>query len=133
MRHPKILSFTLWFIALVQLALGVAFLFAPDATASMLGLAPAPEWTRWMFGMMAARFLGFGYGMLLAARDPYGSVQWIKAMIGIQVIDWVVTLYYVSTGAVTLMQVSTASFLPVIFVIVLFSNLPQQNKAGAQT
>ena len=133
MRGPKILPFTLWFIALVQFALGLAFLFAPEATGQMLGLAPAPDWTRWMFGMMAARFLGFGYGMLLAARDPYGSVPWIKAMIAIQAIDWVVTLYYVSSGAVTLMQVSTASFLPVIFVMVLLINFPQQRKAGAQT
>ncbi|MBI3776666.1 MAG: hypothetical protein HY273_14185 [Gammaproteobacteria bacterium] len=133
MRHPKLLSFTLWFIAVVQIVLGLAFLFAPDATGRLLGLAPAPDWTRWMFGMMAARFLGFGYGMLLAARDPYGSVPWIKAMIGIQTIDWVVTLYYVSAGAVTLTQVSTASFLPVMFIMVLLSNFPQQNKAGAAT
>ena len=133
MRSPKLLSFTLWFIALVQIVLGLAFLFAPDATGRILGLAPAPDWTRWMFGMMAARFLGFGYGMLRAARDPYGSVPWIKAMIGIQSVDWVVTLFYVSTGAVTLAQVSTASFLPVIFIIVLLSNFPQQNNSGAMT
>ena len=133
MRHPKLLSFTLRFIALVQIVLGLAFLFAPDATGHLLGLAPAPDWTRWMFGMMAARFLGFGYGMLWAARDPAGNAAWIKAMIVIQAIDWVVTLYYLSAGAVTLVQVSTASFLPVIFIIVLLRNLPQQRKAGAST
>jgi len=131
MRYPRLFSFTLWFIAVVQIVLGVAFLFAPDATGRMLGLAPAPDWTRWMFGMMAARFLGFGYGMVVAARDPHGSVTWIKAMIGIQAIDWVVTLYYVASGAVTLAQVSSASFLPVIFIVVLLSNFPQQYKAGA--
>ena len=133
MRYPKLLSFTLRFIAVVQIVLGFAFLLAPDVTGHMLGLAPAPDWTRWMFGMMAARFLGFGCGMLLAARDPDGSTPWIKAMIGIQAIDWVVTLYYVSSGAVTLAQVSTASFLPVIFIIVLLSNFPQQKQAGVLT
>jgi len=125
MQKDKVLMFTLRFIALVQFVLGLAFLFVPELTARAFGLSQAPGWTNWLFGMMAARFLGFGYGMLLAARDPANSVGWIKAMIGIQAIDWVVTLYYVSLGAVTLAQVSTASFLPLIFVILLFAAYPR--------
>lgn len=129
MPKNKVLTFTLWFIAMVQFALGVAFLFAPQLTSQAFGLSPAPGWTNWLFGMMAARFLGFGYGMALAARDPAKSVHWIKAMIGIQAIDWIVTIYYVSLGAVTLAQVSTASFLPLIFVILLslfYPKTPEQ-------
>ena len=129
MPKNKVLTFTLWFIAVVQFALGVAFLFAPQLTSQAFGLSPAPGWTSWLFGMMAARFLGFAYGMALAARDPAKSIHWIKAMIGIQAIDWIVTIYYVSLGAVTLAQVSTASFLPLIFVILLsvfYPKPPQQ-------
>lgn len=127
MKQNTTLKFTLRFIAIVQFVLGLSFLLAPEFTSHAMGLAAAPEWTNWLFGMMAARFLGFGYGMLLAAQNPWEGRHWIKAMIGIQAIDWVVTLVYLLRGAVTLMQVSTASFLPAIFIIVLWLNYPQTN------
>ena len=122
-RFPKLLRATLWVIAVIQFALGAAFLAAPEQTANMLGLSVAPGWANWLFGMMAARFLGFGYGMVVAARNPDKARPWIKAMIAIQAIDWLVTLKYLSAGAVTLAQVSTASFLPVVFVVVLIIGL----------
>lgn len=122
-RFPKLLRATLWVIAVIQFVLGTAFLAAPEQTANMLGLSVAPGWANWLFGMMAARFLGFGYGMVVAARNPDKARPWIKAMIAIQAIDWLVTLKYLSAGAVTLAQVSTASFLPVVFVVVLIIGL----------
>jgi hypothetical protein len=84
--HPRVLRFTLRFIALVQFVLGVGFLLAPEGMASLLGLAATPGWANWMFGMMAARFLAFGYGMLVAARDPAAHRPWLGAMIVIQLI-----------------------------------------------
>jgi hypothetical protein len=79
-----------------------------------------------MFGMFSARALGFAYGMFLAARDPARHIHWIQAMIGVQAIDWLVTMYFVLTGAVTLAQVSTASFLPLIFIGMLVIFYPRQ-------
>ena len=120
------------FIAIVQFVLGLSFLLAPEFTANAMGLA-ARDWTNWLFGMMAARFLGFGYGMLLAARNPWEGRHWIQAMIGIQAIDWCVTLVYLLRGSVSLMQVSTASFLPVIFVMVLWLTYPRNGGKLLQT
>lgn len=126
MRSGKPLAYTLWFIAIVQIVLGIAFLVAPATTSRLFGLPPAPEWTGWLFGMMAARFLGFGYGMVVAARDPVAAIAWIRAMIGIQAIDWMVTAIYLAKGAVTLAQVSTASFLPVVFIVLLLAWYPRR-------
>lgn len=117
---------TLRLIAVVQFILGVAFLLVPEMAAKALGLSPAPGWANWLFGMMAARFLGFGYGMWIAASEPAAARPWIKAMIAIQAIDWIVTLKYLYAGSVTLAQVSTAAFLPVIFVLVLTFGLPKE-------
>lgn len=118
--HPTLFKFTLLTIAAIQVALGVAFLLAPAHAAVLLGLTPAaPAWADWLFGMMGARFIGYAYGMLLAARSPDSARAWISSMAFIQLADWLVTLKFVMLGAVTLTQVSTASFLPVIFVIVL--------------
>lgn len=124
-RFPRLLAATLWFIAAVQFVLGAAFLAAPERTAQLLSLSVAPGWANWLFGMMAARFLGFGFGMGVAARRPSEARPWIAVMIGVQAIDWIVTLKYLALGTVTLNQVSTASFLPVMFVAVLSAAMPR--------
>jgi len=124
-RFPKPLKGTLWVIAVIQFVLGIAFLAVPAQAAYALGLSVAPGWANWLFGMMAARFLGFGYGMVIAARNLAKARPWIKAMIAIQAIDWLVTVKYLLAGAVTLTQVSTASFLPVIFIVILVVGLPK--------
>ncbi len=129
-RRP--LRITLVFIGVVQLVLGVIFVLAPTQFSAMAGLAKGATWEYWMFGMFGARALGFAYGMFLAARDPDRHVHWIQAMIGVQAIDWLVTMYFVLTGTVTLAQVSTASFLPLIFIAMLVIFYPRQ-QATAQT
>lgn len=133
MSRRNLLFYTCWFIAIVQFVLGFAFLFAPSAMARSLGFAAAPEWTNWLFGMMAARFLGFGYGMVVAARNPEESVHWIKAMIGVQIIDWLVTVYYLWDGAVSLIQVNTASVFPILFIVFLWACAPLRRPAGTRS
>jgi hypothetical protein len=110
-------------IGAVQIALGVAFLI-PGLFEDLIGLDAAPGWVNWMFVMFGARALGFGYGMLVAARDPHENRSWITAMIGVQAIDWVGTAAYLLTGTVTLAQVTTAAFLPILFVVLLVRNRP---------
>lgn len=129
-NNQRLTVLVLRFVAVVQWTLGIGFLLAPAGMATLLGLAPAPTWTAWLFAMMAARFLGFGYGMWLAARDPVRHVHWISAMIVIQAIDWLATLYYLSVGAVTLGQVTTAAFFPVMFIVVLLANHPWRNRSA---
>ena len=126
-RRP--LQITLVFIGVVQMVLGLAFALVPTQFSAMLGLAAAPTWVYWMFAMFSARAFGFAYGMFLAARDPIKHVAWIRAMIGVQAIDWLATTYYVLTGAVTLAQVTTASFLPIIFIALLVGFYPRQQTA----
>ncbi|MEO8609466.1 MAG: hypothetical protein ABI690_16360 [Chloroflexota bacterium] len=121
------LRITLGAIGVVQLILGVIFLFIPTQFASVLGLALVPSWVPWMFAMFGARSLGFAYGMLLAMRQPEEHRAWIRSMIVIQAIDWIATVYFVLQGVVTLPQVSAASFLPIIFILVLVTRFPRQN------
>ncbi|MGH9284396.1 MAG: hypothetical protein ACRD0M_01795, partial [Acidimicrobiales bacterium] len=42
--------------------------------------------------------------------------SWIDSMIVIQALDWVGTLVFLATGDVSLRNVTSAAFLPVIFV-----------------
>lgn len=115
-------------IALVQLILGIVFIAAPQTFSVQLGLAPAPGWADWMFAQFGARALGFAYGMWLVLLDARKHVAWIKAMIGVQVIDWIGTVLALLSGKVTLAQVATAPFFPVLFVVVLALELRRQSR-----
>jgi hypothetical protein len=111
------LRVTLVIVGLFQLVLGALFLSAPGRAASLFGLHPAaPAWANWLLAMMAARFLGYAYGMFAAARAPRVHVGWIDTMIVIQAVDWAATLVYLTSGDLTLRQVSTAAFAPVLFI-----------------
>lgn len=124
-QSPRTLRFTLYFIGVVQAILGVGFLVAPEGMAASLGLPATPDWANWMFGMMAARFLGYGYGMFVAARQPAENLPWLRTMVLIQLVDWGVTIKYLLAGAVSLAQVNTASFLPLVFVALLLWTWPR--------
>ncbi len=52
-------------------------------------------------------------------------------MIGIQAIDWLATLVYLAKDDVTLGQVTTAAFVPVLFVITLVRWRPRTSTPAA--
>ena len=113
----RALRVTLIIVGGFQVVLGALFLAAPGAAAAAFGLRPAaPAWANWLFAMMAARFLGYAYGMFAAARSPRVHAGWIDTMIVIQAVDWAATLVYLNSGDLTLRQVSTAAFAPVLFI-----------------
>jgi hypothetical protein len=120
---------TLVLIAVVQVVLGLIFVLSPATFPVLLGLPPAPPWTDWMFAMLGARALGFAYGMLVSLRDIGRHASWLTAMILVQAIDWIGTLLAVQAGKITLYQVSSAAFLPVLFIGVLTAELLRQRKA----
>ena len=123
---------TLILIALVQFVLGLIFVFAPRAFAEALGLPPAPAWTDWLLAMFGARALGFGFGMIVAQRNIARHASWLIGMLLVQAIDWIATLLALAQGKVTLAQVSTAPFLPVLFIaVLLLALLRRYGRAGA--
>ncbi len=132
-KPSRFTSATVGVIAIVQLVLGVVFLGFPEQFPELLGLEHAPGWTDWMFAQFGARSLGFAYGMWLVLRDPRRHSSWIPAMIVVQVLDWVGTVLALVEGKVTLAQVTTAPFLPILFVVVLALELRRQAGAPATT
>jgi len=126
MNRKLFLQITLVVVGIAQIFFGVAFTFAPAKFSAMLGLSPAPQWAYWMFSMFGARCFAFAYGMLLAMRDPIKNIHWIQAMIAVQIVDWLGTLYYLANGGITLAQVASASYLPLIFIILLVIFYPRE-------
>ena len=125
MDKNSILKFTLYFIGVVQIGLGLTFLLTPKMYPQMVNLTQAPDWVSWMLVFTSARMIGFGIGMFIAAQDPIRHKLWIQIMIGLQTMDWVGTVFYIFSGVVTIVQVSTASFLPIIFLVLLAYSYPR--------
>jgi len=130
MRRTTILKATAYAIAAAQIALGSAYLLVPAGFDRLLGLSTAPAWTTWPLQMSGARFLAFGFGMLLVARRPLAHRGWIQAMIAVQALDWISTVTNVARGTVALAQVGTASFLPLLFVAGLLIGYPRAQAAA---
>ena len=126
MNRKLFLQITLVVVGIAQIFFGVAFTFAPVKFSSMLGLVPAPQWAYWMFSMFGARCFAFAYGMWLAMRNPIKNIHWIQAMIAVQIVDWLGTLYYLANGGISLAQVASASYLPLIFIILLVIFYPRE-------
>lgn len=131
--NRKWLQITLIIVGIAQIFFGAAFTFIPAKFGAMLGLPEAPQWTYWMFSMFGARCFGFAYGMFLAAHDPEQHTHWIIAMVGVQVVDWLGTLYYLTGGVVTMAQVSSAAYLPLIFIILLTVFFPRKQASTSET
>ena len=127
MDKNSLLKFSLYFVGVVQTGLGLTFLLTPKLYPQMVNLATAPDWVSWILVFTSARMIGVGIAMFIAAQDPIKHKLWIQIMVGLQVIDWTGTVFYIALGAVSLMQVSTASFLPLIFIGLLLYTYPRTN------
>jgi len=125
----RLLRSTLAVIGVVQLMFGLIFILVPGQFATFFNLPSAPDWVNWLFAMMGARFAGYAVGMFLAYRDPQRHRSWIPIMIGIQAVDWLATIFYLLNGTVTLAQVATAPFLPLLFIVVLVWRFPSESPA----
>jgi hypothetical protein len=96
----------LWIIAASQLILAALTLFTPLAFFGWMGLSvPAPD-NGYMIGMLGARFLANGIGMVMLARAASPSRFWIGNMALIQAVDLALALVYVGLGIVPLAVVA---------------------------
>lgn len=90
----------LYIVAVSQLALGALTLLAPGPFFAWMGLSVPPIDNNYMLGMLAARFLAYGTGMIWLARQAEPQRFWILNMVFIQAIDFAVGAYYVATGVI---------------------------------
>jgi hypothetical protein len=99
MRKLKIL---LRLVGVIQIVLGLAYLFAPALLLEAIGHSIPPDDIFYPLGMLAARFLVVGAVFIYIARDPIQHRLWITAMVLIQLVDLAVGVFYTTTGVVAL-------------------------------
>ena len=116
-------------IGSVQLILGVGLLLAPDELTKAMGLSTAPADANYLLGMLAARFLAYGIGMFVVARDPIVNVFWIRNMLFIQVIDLAVGLFYTLNGTLGLSVSAFPMFNAAVFIVLLSVWMPRNQES----
>lgn len=115
----------------VQLFFGILFVVAPSTTSDVLQTRPSePGWVDWLFVMMGARFIGYGVGMFVAARDPRRHLAWIDTMVVVQALDWASTVGFLLAGEVALRNVTSAAVLPPLIMAALLWWHPRRTGAG---
>lgn len=122
----KKLKILLWVVGVIQLVLGIAYLFFPAAFVAWMDLSAVPADTHYAFGMLAARFIAYGLGMFYVARNPERNVFWIKNMILIQLIDLSVGIFYTATGIIPLSASAFPMFNATLISVLLFFWMPKE-------
>jgi hypothetical protein len=108
-------------LGIIQIVSGTMYLATPSAAvAAMLGVeTPAPPWVCFALATAGARSVGYGIGMLAAARAPWCHQLWINTMLGIQIVDFIAILLYRADGTLTLRHLGPAAALPLLWVVIL--------------
>jgi hypothetical protein len=117
-------------IGVVQLVLGLLYLFIPTRFLVMQGLSTSGADIAYPLGMLAARFIAYGGGMLFIAREPEKHLFWINNMILIQALDLAVGIFYTATGIVGLSHSAFPMFNAALFIILLTLWRPKTVELG---
>lgn len=123
----------LWIIAASQLVLGGLTLIAPTTFFGWMGLTAPPADNKYMLGMLAARFLAYGVGMAMLARQPIPDRFWILNMVLIQVIDLAVGIAYITTGALAPAVAAFPMFNATVFAVLLWLWQPRDERLLSAT
>ena len=97
-------------VSVIQIVLGLAYLFAPAAFLRLIGHSAPPPDLAYPLGMLSARFIVYGLGLWIASADPDRHIAWIRLMALIQAIDLGVGVYYTALGVVPLSVSGPAMF-----------------------
>jgi hypothetical protein len=125
------LTWLLRLVGVIQLALGVLYLFFPSWLLTQMGhTLPAPD-IHYPLAMLAARFIAYGAGFVLIARVASQHRLWINLMIIIQLIDLGAGLYYTLTGIVGVSLSGVPMFNAAWIIVLLWLWQPARQREAA--
>ncbi len=116
-------------IGIGQLALGAIYLLMPQAFIAWQGLSAIGPDIGYPFSMLAGRFLVYGVGMFVIARNPEQNRFWLYGMIAIQAVDLAGGLFYTLSGVVALEHSAFPMFNATWIMVGLFLLRNSTNKS----
>jgi len=127
------LKVLLMIVGVVQIVLGFLYLFFPHEFLQAMGHTIPMNDINYPFGMLAARFLAYGAGMFVIAKNPVEHLFWIKNMVFIQVVDLAVGIFYTLNGTVSLSLSGFPMFNAALIATLLWIWRPVQTDASNAT
>ena len=113
------LKIVCYVIGVSQLALGGLYLFAPGWFINWQNLTAIAPDHAYPLAMLAARFLVYGVGMFVIARNFEQNRFWLNGMIAIQAIDLLAGLFYTATGIVNIADAGIPMFNAALFIVLM--------------
>ena len=126
----KKLTILLRVVGVIQIVLGLMYLFAPAFMLSSMGHTIPQSDIFYPLGMLASRFIAYGLALIYISSEPMKHKLWIQFMILIQVIDLAVGIFYTATGAVPLELSGFAMFNATWIMILLYLFSREKTQEG---
>jgi len=107
-------------VGMIQIVLGVMYLFAPALMLSSMGHSVPQDDIFYPLGMLASRFIAYGIAFIYISKTAMQHRLWINFMILIQAIDLGAGIFYTTTGVVSLELSGFAMFNATWIMILLY-------------
>lgn len=129
----KKLKVLLVVIGISQLILGLLYLFLPLQFLATNGHSVPAADLAYPLAMLAARFLAYGIGMFVIARNPLRNLFWLNNMIFIQAVDLAAGVFYTVTGVVEWQYAALPMINATIFIVLLWFWRPKTASLNGST
>lgn len=116
-------------VGIIQIILGIFYLFAPDYILISMGHSQPEADIHYPLAMLAARFIAYGIAFIYISSDPLKHKLWIYFMVLIQAIDLGAGLIFTSTGVVSLALSGVPMFNAMWMSILLMLWMPKTKEA----
>jgi len=115
----KKLTILLRVVGVLQIVLGLLYLFAPTFILTAMGhTVPAPD-IFYPLAMLSSRFIAYGIAIIYISSKPIEHKLWIYFMIMIQIIDLSGGIFYTATGVVALTLSGFSMFNATVIIILM--------------
>ena len=125
----KKLTWLLRVVGIIQIVLGLSYLFMPDLFLQAMGHSLPQADIHYPLAMLAARFIAYGIALLYIAKAPAQYRLWIHIMILIQVIDLAAGVAFTLMNVVPLSLSGFPMFNAVWIIALLWLWRPQVARA----
>lgn len=114
----------------IHILLGLALIFAPYQTASMLGFSEIAAPAVYIAALCGLTFIAASVWLIVAGRDPLRHLIWVKFAISWTLLGVVVQLYLVAQGVVNFSQAGPGIIIDAVFAVAFLAFYPYRAARG---
>ena len=126
----KKLTVLLRVVGILQIVLGILYLFAPAFFLASMGHTVPQSDIFYPLCMLASRFIAYGAALLYISNEPFKHRLWIFFMIMIQAIDLSAGVFYTLISVVPLKLSAFPMFNAALIILLMTLWLPKKTQTA---